>query len=54
MDKAMKVIFWFFMGSIAVLVITHARGFATSAGALFTGFNTLGTTLTGQRIGAGE
>lgn len=44
----------FFILSTVVLVVTHAKGFATSAGTLFTGINNLGTTLTGQRIKAGE
>lgn len=49
-----KLLTLFFLGSLAVLVVTHAKGFSTSAGTLFTGINNLGTTLTGQRIGAGE
>jgi hypothetical protein len=44
----------FFIGCIGVLVVTHAKGFATSAGTVFTGLNGLGTTLTGKAIGAGE
>jgi hypothetical protein len=44
----------FFLGSLVVLVVTHSKGFSRSAGTLFTGFNSLGTTLTGQRIKAGE
>jgi hypothetical protein len=44
----------FFLGSLVVLVVTHSKGFSQSAGTLFTGFNSLGTTLTGQRIKAGE
>lgn len=50
----MKLIMFFFIGSVFVLVVTHARGFSTSAGTVFTGINGMGTTLTGQRIGAGE
>jgi hypothetical protein len=44
------IITLFFIGSLFVLVVTHARGFSTAAGTLFTGVNNLGTTLTGQRI----
>jgi hypothetical protein len=54
MDKISKLITIFFVGAIIVLIVTHARGFATSAGSIFTGINGLGTTLTGQRITAGE
>lgn len=49
-----KVLTLFFLGALVVLVVTHSKGFATSAGTLFTGINSLGTTLTGQRIKAGE
>lgn len=54
MDKISKLISLFFVGAIVVLIVTHSKGFATSAGSIFTGVNSLGTTLTGQRIGAGE
>jgi len=54
MSQGWKVLTLFFVGSIIVLIVTHAKGFATSAGTVFTGINNLGTTLTGQRIGAGE
>lgn len=50
----MNLIMVFFIGSIIVLAITHAKGFSTAAGTVFTGVNSLGTTLTGQRIKAGE
>ncbi len=49
-----NVITLFFIGALIVLVVTHAKGFSTSAGTVFTGINNLGTTLTGQRIKAGE
>jgi len=49
-----KIITLFFLGSMAVLVVTHSKGFSQSAGTLFTGVNSLGTTLTGQGIKAGE
>lgn len=54
MDKISKLISLFFVGAIVVLIVTHSKGFATSAGSIFTGVNNLGVTLTGQRIGAGE
>lgn len=50
----LNLITLFFIGSLIVLAVTHAKGFSTSAGTLFTGINNLGTTLTGQRIKAGE
>lgn len=54
MDKILNLVMFFFIGAIIVLAVTHAKGFATAAGSLFTGINNLGTTLTGQRISAGE
>lgn len=53
MNPYTKWIYVFLFGSLAVLVITHAKGFATAAGAIFSGFNGLGTTLTGASIKAG-
>ena len=50
----MNLIMVFFIGSLVVLAVTHAKGFSTAAGTVFTGVNNLGTTLTGQRIKAGE
>lgn len=52
--EALNIITLFFMGALLVLVVTHAKGFSTAAGTVFTGVNNLGTTLTGQRIKAGE
>jgi hypothetical protein len=51
MDFASKG-FWgvltlFFLGSLVVLVITHANSFKIVAGTMFSGVNSLGTTLTG-------
>jgi hypothetical protein len=40
-----KVLTLFFLGAIFVAVMTHAAGFSTAAGTLFTGINTLGSTL---------
>lgn len=53
MDKFWKFVYLFLGLSIVVLIITHAKGFATSAGTLFTGLNGLGTTLTGASIKGG-
>lgn len=49
-----NIVTLFFIGTLVVLVVTHAKGFSTAAGTVFTGVNNLGTTLTGQRIKAGE
>lgn len=43
----------FFLGSLAVLVVTHPTGFSKSAGTVFTGVNGLGTTLSGKGIKGG-
>jgi hypothetical protein len=53
MDKITKLITIFFVGALVVLVVTHASGFSTAAGSLFTGINGLGTTLTGANIKGG-
>lgn len=53
MDKITKLITFFFVGALVVLVVTHAKGFSTAAGSLFTGVNGLGTTLTGANIKGG-
>jgi hypothetical protein len=50
MDKITKLISLFFGLAIVVLIVTHSSGFAKSAGAVFTGVNTLGTTLTGSSM----
>lgn len=44
----------FFMGALVVLVVTHAKGFATSAGTLFSGIQGMGSTLTGATIKGGQ
>jgi hypothetical protein len=49
-----KVLTLFFLGAIFVAVMTHAKGFATSAGTVFTGINSLGTTLEAGNIKAGS
>lgn len=54
MNNFWKILTLFLMGSLVVLVVTHSKGFSQSAGTLFTGLNSLGTTLTGANIRAGE
>ena len=53
MNQFWKVLTLFFLGALVVLIVTHAKGFSTAAGTLFTGINTLGTTLTGSNIKGG-
>lgn len=43
-----------FIGFIFLAAITHAKGFATSAGSLFTGFTGLGTALSGVNTKQGS
>lgn len=47
MKDIFKLVMFFFIGAIIVLVVTHSAGFSQAAGTLFTGVNKLGTTLTG-------
>lgn len=53
MNQFWKVLTLFFLGALVVLIVTHAKGFSTAAGTLFTGINTLGTTLTGKGMTGG-
>jgi uncharacterized membrane protein len=58
-EKGMSNNFWkaltlFFIGAIFVAVMTHAKGFSTAAGTLFTGVNTLGRTLEAGNIKQGS
>lgn len=53
-DNFWKLLTLFFLGSIFVAVMTHAKGFSTAAGTLFTGVNTLGTTLEAGNIKQGS
>jgi hypothetical protein len=48
MNRFWQLLTLFFLGSIALAVMTHAQGFSSSAGTLFTGVNTLGKTLQGR------
>jgi hypothetical protein len=50
MDKFWKGVYIALFGFLAVLVITHAKQSSTVFGTLFTGFNTVGTTLTGANV----
>lgn len=50
MDAAVKVILWFFMGALVVLVVTHAPGFAQAVQAVGGETNQLGVTLTGANV----
>jgi hypothetical protein len=54
MNSFWKLLTLFLLGCLVVLVVTHSAGFAQSAGTLFTGVNSLGTTLTGANIKAGS
>jgi hypothetical protein len=53
MSNFWKVLTLFFLGAIFVAVMTHSRGFSRAAGTLFTGVNSLGTTLEAGNIKAG-
>lgn len=43
-----KILTLFFLGTIAIAVLTHAKGFSMAAGTVFTGVNSLGRTLEGH------
>lgn len=43
-----KILTLFFLGAIAIGVLTHAKGFSMAAGTVFTGVNGLGRTLEGH------
>jgi hypothetical protein len=45
MDDFWKILTIFFIGAIFVSVMTHASGFSSAAGTLFTGVNGMGSTL---------
>jgi hypothetical protein len=42
------VVMFIFIGFVVVAVLTHASGFSSAAGTLFTGVNGLGETLEGN------
>jgi len=54
MNNFWKVLTLFFLGAIFVAVMTHAKGFSTAAGTLFTGVNSLGQTLEAGNIKQGS
>lgn len=54
MNNFWKVLTLFFLGAMFLAVMTHAKGFSTAAGTLFTGVNTLGGTLAGGNIKQGS
>lgn len=51
MNRAVELTIWFFGGCLLVLVVTHAPGFAQATGAVFTGVQGMGNTLTGAGVG---
>lgn len=48
MDSITWIITLFLLGSLGVLVVMNPKGFSQSAGAVFQGFNSWGTTLSGS------
>lgn len=54
MNNFWKILTLIFLGAISVAVLTHAKGFATSAGTVFSGVNGLATTLEAGNIKAGS
>jgi hypothetical protein len=48
LDAMVWIITLFLLGSIGVLIIMNPKGFNTSAGTIFSGFNTWATTLSGS------
>jgi len=46
-----QIITIFFIGSIIVLIVTHAPGFAQAGGTLFSGIEGMGNILTGANVG---
>jgi len=49
-----KILTIVFLGAIFVAVMTHAAGFSTAAGTLFTGVNSVAGTLEAGNITAGR
>lgn len=54
MNNFWKVLTIFFLGAIFLAALTHAKGFSTSVGTLFTGVNQMGATLAGTTSKAGS
>jgi hypothetical protein len=47
-DSVVWVITLLLLGSLGVLIVMHPKGFSQSAGAVFGGFNSWATTLSGS------
>lgn len=54
MDTMTKLILFFFGGCLIVLIVTHSSGFAQSFGAVTSGVQGLGSTLTGANVKGGS
>jgi hypothetical protein len=54
MDNFWRALYVFLGFALLIGIITHAQGFATAAGSLFTGANGLGQTLEAGNISAGS
>ena len=48
MSSLWKWLTLFFLGAIFLAVMTHAPGFSSAAGTMFSGVNTMGKTLEGR------
>ena len=47
-ESAVWIITLFLLGALGVLIVMHPKGFSTSAGTVFSGFNSWATTLSGS------
>jgi hypothetical protein len=54
MNNFWRVLTLFFLGAIFITVMTQPKGISTAAGTLFTGVNTLGSTLEAGNIKRGS
>lgn len=54
MNQFWKILTLVFLGFILIGVLTHAVGFSQSAGTIFTGINTIGSTLEAGNIKQGS
>lgn len=54
MNNFWKVLTLVFLGAIFLAVMTHAKGFSTAAGTVFTGINGIASTLSGGNIKQGS
>lgn len=50
MKAVTEIVMWFFLGSLAVLVVMHARGFSEDVTAVGTQLSNMGTILTGANV----